>query len=92
MSKAKEFYYSSKVVRTLDEMQKMCQKKTNNDGCIHPPLLHIDQEHVVVDELHLLLRITDVLLRNVIEDAVRLDQKVNLGKRSNSVKTGIGRN
>jgi len=38
------------------------------------------------------MRITDVFLRNVIEDAVRLDQKVNLGKRSNSVKTGIGRN
>lgn len=32
------------------------------------------------------MRITDVLLRNVVEDAIRLDQKVNMGKRSNSVK------
>jgi hypothetical protein len=54
-------------------MQRMCQKKTNNYGCILLHLLHIDQEHVVVDELHLLMGITDVLFRIVIEDAVRLD-------------------
>ena len=53
----------------------MCQKKTNNYGCILLHLLHIDQEHVVVDELHLLMRITDVLFRIVIEDAVRLYHK-----------------
>ena len=64
----------------------MCHKKTNNYGCIHPPLLHIDQEHVVVDELHLLMRRTDVLFRNVVEDAVRLDKKEHFDKRSNSVK------
>ena len=64
----------------------MCHKKTNNYGCIHPPLLHIDHEHVVVDELHLLMRRTDVLFRNVVEDAVRLDKKENFDKRSNSVK------
>ena len=50
----------------------MCQKKTNNYGCILLHLSHIDQEHVV-DELHLLMGITDALLRIVIEDAVRLD-------------------
>jgi len=32
------------------------------------------------------MSITDVLFRNVVEDAVRFDQKVNLSKRSNSVK------
>jgi hypothetical protein len=52
--------------------QRMCQKKTNNYGCILLHLSHIDQEHVV-DELHLLMGITDALLRIVIEDAVRLD-------------------
>ena len=60
-------------------------KETNNYGCIHLPLLHIDQEHVV-DELHLIMRRTDVLFRNVVEDAVRLDKKENCYKRSNSVK------
>jgi hypothetical protein len=51
----------------------MCQKKTNNYRCILLHIVHIDQEHVVVDELHLLMGITDVLLRIVIEDEVRLD-------------------
>ena len=67
-------------------MQQMCQKKTNNYGCILLHLLHIDQEHVVVDELHLLMGITDVLLRIVIEDAVRLDPQKVGSNRSNSVK------
>ena len=64
----------------------MCQKQTNNYGCILLHLLHIDQEHVVVDELHLLMGITDVLFRIVIEDAVRLDPQKAGSNRSNSVK------
>ena len=61
------------MVWTLEEMQRMCKNKTNNYGCILLHLSHIDQEHVVVDELQWLMGITDVLLRIVIEDAVRLD-------------------
>jgi len=64
----------------------MCQKKTNNYDCILLHLLHIDQEHVVVDELHLLMEITDVLLRIVIEGAVRLDPQKVGSNISNSVK------
>jgi hypothetical protein len=67
-------------------MQRMCKKKTNNHGCILLHLSHIDQEHVVVDELQLLMGITDVLLRIVIEDAVRLDQQKVGSNRSNSAK------
>ena len=33
-------------------------------GSLHPPLLNIPLDRVVLDELHLLLRIFDVLLRN----------------------------
>lgn len=35
----------------------------------------------MVDELHLLMRICDVLLRNLIEDSVNLDRKNNIGKK-----------
>ena len=35
-------------------------------GCIHPPLLNIELDSIVVDELHLMLRVGDVLLRNLI--------------------------
>ena len=64
----------------------MCQKKTNNYGCILLHLLHIDQKHVVVDELHLLMGITDALLRIVIEDAVRLGPQTVGSNISSSVK------
>ncbi len=35
-------------------------------GVIHSPLLNIELHHVVVDELHLLLHISDVLISNLI--------------------------
>jgi hypothetical protein len=67
--------------RTLHGMKILQSKKSNDFGCIHPPLLSIDLNHVVVDKLHLLMRIVDVLLRDIIEDSVRLDQKENLWKK-----------
>ncbi len=35
-------------------------------GCIWPPLLNIDVDEMIVDELHMMLRVSDVLLRNLI--------------------------
>jgi len=86
MSKDENYYSSEKMKRTLHEMKILQSKKSNNFGCIHPPLLNIDLNHVGVDELHLLMRIVDVLLRNIIEDSVRLDQKENLGEKMSTVK------
>lgn len=45
-------------------------------GQIDKPLLHIELDHVVPDELHLMLRITDVLTRNVIHAAMSEDVKL----------------
>ena len=39
----------------------------------YPPLLSIDLDHVVHDELHLFLRIMDILIENLISYAVELD-------------------
>ena len=39
------------------------------------PLLHIDIKHIIPDELHLLLRITDVLLKIFIATAVAHDKR-----------------
>ena len=44
-------------------------------GVKHPPLIDIPLNHVIVDELHLFLRITDVLLRNVIQHVIEEDLK-----------------
>lgn len=42
-------------------------------GCINPPLLEIEPANCVVDELHLFLRITDVLLVSFFSKMVALD-------------------
>ena len=42
-------------------------------GVKHEPLLQIETEKIIPDELHLLLRVTDILLRNIIFHAVELD-------------------
>ena len=47
----------------------------NNKGCKYLPLLNIDPDHIIPDELHLLLRITDVLLSNLISAAKTDDKK-----------------
>ena len=47
----------------------------NNKGCKYLPLLNIDPDHIIPDELHLLLRTTDVLLSNLISAAKTDDKK-----------------
>ena len=47
-------------------------------GSQHEPLFNVDPQDVVIDELHLLLRITDILIRNLILEMVRLDKKDSL--------------
>lgn len=46
------------------------------------PLLDIPIDHVIVDELHLLMRIGDVLIRNLIENSVNQDQKISISTKS----------
>jgi hypothetical protein len=78
MSKPYDYYNEPPMKRTLDEIKKMSllnKKSQQNYGCINQPLLNIPLDHVILDELHkLLLRITDILLDNVIEDAIEMDE------------------
>ena len=64
---------------------KPCQKHL---GSIHPPLLNIELTKVVVDELHLLLRVTDVLIRNLISLAASRDheEQQRWGECSNHIR------
>ena len=50
------------------------------------PLLNIDLDHVILDELHLLLRIMDVLIQNLVTEAVQWDQADNWNKRKKDQK------
>ncbi len=63
--------YTVRKARTLEGIKKKAQLPSSRPakercGVIHSPLLNIELHHVVVDELHLLLRISDVLIRNLI--------------------------
>ena len=40
--------------------------QSGNKGCIAPPLLDIEVSQIVIDELHLMLRISDILIRNMV--------------------------
>jgi len=71
-SKPMNYYNEEPMSRTLEEIKRLCGSK-DNFGCIHDPLLNIPITHVIPDELHLLLRITDKLLQNVIDEVLERD-------------------
>ena len=60
--------YTQSHARSLTQMKKTKRSDSCHVhlGCIHPPLFHIELENIVLDELHLLLQIGDVLIRNLI--------------------------
>ena len=74
-------YNSPNLRRTLKEMNELAGKKTKNFCSLNIPLLNIDLDHVILDELHLLLRIMDVLIQNLVTEAVQWDQADNWNKR-----------
>ena len=55
-------------------------------GVFTPPLINIDLDHVVPDELHLLLRITDRLLQNVIDEILERDSIADFNKPKGNPK------
>ena len=59
--------------RTLDSILE--DYKTQKFSCKQPPLLEIETDHIIPDELHLLLRITDVLTENLITTAIKQDKR-----------------
>ena len=60
-----EKVYTESHARSLTQMKKTKWSDSGHVhlGCIHPPL---ELENIVLDELHLLLRIGDVLIQNLI--------------------------
>jgi hypothetical protein len=83
MDKDLTHYNSIPIKCTLQEIINMAEKKGSQDkfSCDHKPLINIDLDHVVLDELHLLLRVMDVLLNNIIQEVISWDQKENFNKK-----------
>jgi hypothetical protein len=59
MSKPIDYYWQAKLARTFEEMRE--HAKSCKFSCEHRPLINIALENVVLDELHLMLRITGKL-------------------------------
>lgn len=83
-----EHYNKSPLQRTLQEVIALDRQKGNTEkySCEHEPLLKIELDHVVLDELHLLLRIMDVLINNLVRGTVEWDKKENFNKRKANQK------
>ncbi|XP_028418693.1 uncharacterized protein LOC114544180 [Dendronephthya gigantea] len=84
MSKDLDFYNTGSVKRTLLEIKDFQTSK--KCCCINPPLLDIELDHVILDELHLLLRITDRLTENIINEVMQRDSKADFTKKSGEEK------
>ena len=66
MSVDEEVYCQEKA-RSLSSLTSDSQHSMQQtSGLYSPPLLNIELDHIVVDELHLMLRVGDVLLINLI--------------------------
>lgn len=82
---------TSKKARTLQKMKDLsehCYSSCSQHlGCVLPPHFNISLDNIVLDELHLLLRIMDVLIRNLILYADGEDhrQKEHHGAESHSM-------
>ena len=76
MNKPDNYYNDEPLRRTLEELKEFASKsKGESYCCVHQPLLNIPLDHIILDELHLMLRTTDVLFGNLVEDVMQWDGK-----------------
>ena len=75
-------------LRTLDDMKQCVIKKSIDEkkGCINLPLFEIEPQQCVPDELHMLLRISDVLFRSFFGYTIYLDKR---NKTHRNIDSGL---
>ncbi|XP_076086100.1 uncharacterized protein LOC143056822 [Mytilus galloprovincialis] len=79
VSKPWNFYHLNENVRTTSEIKEIYMGTLKpNYGVKHLPLMTIEPVHIIPDELHLFMRIFDVLMRNLIDDVIEKDDKAKL--------------
>ncbi|XP_028408194.1 uncharacterized protein LOC114530773 [Dendronephthya gigantea] len=84
MTKSGDYYNQPSMALTLADVKKCASEK--QFCCKDMPLLDVPLSNIVLDELHLLLRVTDILLSNLIEDAMELDDKKDFLKKKGEPK------
>ena len=58
--------------------RRMCRDWHKQPGCHRQPFFNLPLDHVVVDELHLMLRVTDHLEEGLIMDIIKWDEVQNM--------------
>ena len=86
-----ESKYTTTNILTLQGLKTAATKTTAKAkmGSQFQPLLEIPLERIIIDRLHLLLRIFDVLLRNVIYMVLKVDQDESAQTHTDSLKKAI---
>lgn len=69
------------LARSLTEIHEMCSQSKDNFCCDKKPFLNIELDHIVVDELHLMLRVTDILLENIVIEHLDWDVDDDVNKK-----------
>ena len=81
-------YNTPPLARTLKEMFEMSKKSRDNYCCDKQPILNIPLDRIVVDELHLMLRITDILIGNLVQECLDWDKDDDLDHKKGAA-TGL---
>lgn len=92
MSKSEQHYESDPLRSTLQKKKEFASKfKGENYCCVHDPLLNIPLDHIILDELNLLLRISDILIDNIVQDAMQWYDKETwiTGKKDLELGNGL---
>ena len=87
MSKDETLYNVPPLSRTNEDLVKCAL--AHSHSCVHKPLVNLPLQNVIIDELHLMLRITDRLLENLIQEVKDFD---NLEKLKSGLKAAVGDN
>ena len=75
------YYNRLPLSRLLKEICEMCTKSKDNYCCDRRPILNIELDHIVVDERHLMLRVTDILTENLITECLDWDKEDDLDRK-----------
>ena len=74
------------MVRTLKKIKQFVREGKGDYCCAKEPLLNIELDQVIVDELHLLLRVMDVMIDNIITNNIDWDKQEDFEKNSKQPK------
>ena len=75
-------HYEKRTLATMEHCRQSRPSSKERLGCVAPPLLEVEIDRIAIDTLHLMLRITDVLLRNLVHAMIHRDLVAGRGTTS----------